>query len=176
MAVPMNEAEWKLVAAKRPVDAVRAYRERTGVSLSDAYFVIKAARPSEEEPSYLGTLADALGRPDVMAQLSRPAVSFGGYVAVPNNHADGDVFAWWSDGSIAQLDLRVPGNYIPLGRPDYATLFPASVAAPEIAQAWDARVEAARDAMPFRGDLPDQPRPDDADDIEYPRTRRGRDD
>lgn len=100
----------------------------------------------------------------------RPAApKFGGYVAVPRNHADGDVFAWWSDGSIAQLDLRVPGNYIPLGRPDYATLFPASVAAPFVTAAPNATVgEGPRP-------LADQPRPDDADDTEYPR-RRGRDD
>jgi hypothetical protein len=68
------------------------------------------------------------------------------------------------------MDLRTPNGYIPLKRPDYATLFPASVAAPF--------VTAPSNATVGEGPRPeaDQPRPDDADYTEYPRPRRGRDD
>ncbi len=123
----------------------------------------------EADNSYLDTLASALGRPEVMAQLGRPPVAFGGYVAVPMNHADALLFAWWSDGAVALWsDSRNEWKSFP--RPDYATLFPASPSAPF--------VTAASNPTVGEGPRPeaDQPRPDDADDTEYPRTRRGRDD
>jgi hypothetical protein len=118
-------------------------------------------------------LAKAMSRPEVLAAAltAGPApVAFGGYVAVPCGSGDSNVYAWWADGSIAMMDLRTPLGYIPLKRPDYATLFPASPSAPF--------VTAASNPTVGEGPRPeaDQPRPDDADDTEYPRTRRGRDD
>jgi hypothetical protein len=169
MAIPMDSNEWALVAKNRPVDAVKAYRERTGVSLSEAYHVIKGT-VREDAPSYLGTLASALGRPEVMAQLARPATpAFGGYVAVPNAHADGSLYAYWTDGRLAGWNA-VTQSWQAVPSPDYATLFPASVPAPF--------VTAPTNPTVGEGPRPeaDQPRPDDADDTEYPRTRRGRDD
>jgi hypothetical protein len=117
-------------------------------------------------------LAKAMSRPEVLAAAltAGPApVAFGGYVAVPRNHGDADLFAFWSDGSLA-LWSPIRGRWMPHIAPDYATLFPASPSAPF--------VTAASNPTVGEGPRPeaDQPRPDDADDTEYPRTRRGRDD
>lgn len=103
--------------------------------------------------------------------------AFGGYVAVPANHADGVLHAWWQDGSLAVWD-DVSGRWLACDAPDFAALFPDRVTREpsgldfmpvEIADAH------AVTPLPFRGDLPAQPRPDDADDREYP-ARGGRDD
>ena len=102
--------------------------------------------------------------------------AFGGYVAVPRNHGDADFYAWRSDGKLAKYRLWFGGNgdwhedWVPCLAPDFDTLFPASPSAPF--------VTAASNPTVGEGPRPeaDQPRPDDADETAYPRTRRGRDD
>lgn len=103
------------------------------------------------------------------ARLAGPApVAFGGYVAVPRNHGDAELFAWWTDGRLAVWN-PVTRMWHPHPSPDYTAVF-VGVPAPF--------VTAASNATVGEGPRPeaDQPRPDDADDTEYPRTRRGRDD
>ena len=101
--------------------------------------------------------------------------AFGGYfterVGVNTEH----VYAWWADGSLARWeDWSETWEARP--RPDFAALFPDRVRQwPDLTQDEKLAEMARRIPMHFRGDLPAQPRPDDADDREYP-ARGGRDD
>jgi len=102
------------VCVLHPADATAANREaleRAG------YTVVIAVQP----------VANASVPP-------RPPVAFGGYVAVPNNHADGSLYAYWMDGRLAAWNSYTR-SWIGIEGPDYATLFPASPSAPFVTAA-----------------------------------------
>lgn len=100
--------------------------------------------------------------------------AFGGYVAVPSAHGNADLLAWWSDGAAAVWHVATE-QWRPFPAPSFAALFPDRVTREpsgldfmpvEIADAH------AVTPLPFLSDLPAQPRPDDADPLEYPVTGR----
>jgi hypothetical protein len=124
-----------------------------------------------DNSEYWDKLAIALAKviDDAAHPLYSTTPAFGGYVAVPNNHGDADFFAWWGDGKLAVWN-PVTSHWQAHRSPVYDKLFPASPSAPFV----------TAPSNPTVGEGPrpeaDQPRPDDADETEYPRTRRGRDD
>lgn len=105
--------------------------------------------------------------------------AFGGYFTARAGVDTDCIYAWWADGSLAYLAPSCQ-VWARCDAPSFAALFPERVTRePEqtLGVGWGPLAETTKATpLPFRN-APDpaQPRPDDADPLEYPVTG-GRDD